>query len=309
MLFPSQQGKGERMDTIAILQDILAYIDAHIGEELSLERLAARAGFSTFHFCRMFRWGAGYSAMEYVRLRRLAFAAHALQSGARILDIALACGFETHSGFSKAFRRHFGCPPEIYRRHAASALPKLPDLARNHQYAIGGIVMEPKFVTLPQRKIAGYAIRAKSEGGENMNAVPAFWNAYMSDGRCEKLHMERFVKNHAEYGACFQEDPETGEFDYVIGVAADDDAAVPEGYAVYALPAATYAVFSTPPCDAKSFVPAIQGVWQFAFNEWFPQSGYEYAPGCADFELYDERCMSESGKVCEIYIPVIKKSE
>ncbi len=30
---------------------------------------------------------------------------------------------------------------------------------------------------------------------------------------------------------------------------------------------------------------------------------------CVDYELYDERCMSETGKVCDIYIPVVKKQK
>lgn len=295
------------METAAILQAILEHIDAHLGENLSPERLASRAGFSMWHFCRVFRWATGYSPMEYVRGRRLAFAAHALCGAARIIDLSLEYGFETHSGFSKAFRRHFGCPPEVYRLHAACPLPKPPSLTLSNQYATGGIVMEPRFVTLPAIRIAGYKLRTTAEGGENSKKIPAFWNAYMADGRCEKLHGEGFVKSHAEYGACFPADPETGEFDYAIGVEVKEGASVPAEYGTFEIPAAIYAVFSTPPCNGQNFTAAIQGVWQFAFNEWFPKSGCEYAPGCADFELYDERCMTENAKVCDIYIPVARK--
>ncbi|MHB9293163.1 putative AraC family transcriptional regulator, mar-sox-rob regulon activator [Hollandina sp. SP2] len=84
---------------------MLRYIDVNIKEKLNIEKLAARAGFSPYHFCRVFQWEAGYSIMEYVRNRRLFYAASELASGRRIADIALDYGFETHSGFSKAFRR------------------------------------------------------------------------------------------------------------------------------------------------------------------------------------------------------------
>lgn len=167
--------------------------------------------------------------------------------------------------------------------------------------------MEPKFITLPAIKLAGFALKTTSVDGENSNEIPEFWNDYMSDGRMEKLHAESFVKSHNEYGACFPENPETGEFEYVIGVELKEGTVIPSGYHVCELPSATYAVFSTPPCSDKNFVSAIQGAWQFIFNEWFSKSGYEYAPNCADFERYDDRCMPESGKVCEIYIPVVKK--
>ena len=110
-----------------------------------------------------------------------------------------------------------------------------------------------------------------------------------------------------KYGVCFPEDPDSGEFEYVKGVEVKDGSQVPQDYHSCALPPATYAMFSTPPSDSAGFAASIQGVWQYIFNSWFPESGYEYAPGCVDFELYDERCMGDSGKVCEIWIPVVKR--
>ncbi len=98
------------MDQYAFLQNILEFIDNHVTEEISVGQLADMAGFSAWHFCRVFQWRTGCSVMGYVRSRRLAFAASELDSGQRILDIALKYGFETHSGFSKAFRRHFRLP-------------------------------------------------------------------------------------------------------------------------------------------------------------------------------------------------------
>lgn len=169
--------------------------------------------------------------------------------------------------------------------------------------------MEPKFVTLPAIKIAGYAIKTTSNGNENSTDIPKFWGAYMSDGRMEKLHKESFIKKHAEYGVCFLMDPDTGEFDYAIGVEVSEEDNIPDEYYINTLPAATYAIFTTPPSNAEEFSAKIQGTWQFIFNEWFQKSGYEYAEGAVDFELYDERCMNETGKVCDIYIPVKKKEK
>lgn len=303
------------MDTLTILQNVLDYIDANILDSITPEILAARAGFSTWHFCRVFRWGVGYPVMDYVRTRRLAFAAQELSSGRKILDISLEYGFETHSGFSKAFRRYYGCSPEEYRMHAVFEKPSPPNLLGNKKHLIGGIILEPKFVTLPAARIAGYVLNTRSNDRANNDSVPMFWTACNSDGRCEKLHNESFVRKHSEYGACFVMDQECGEFDkiygaeinYIIGVEIDGSAEAPKGYYVREIPPATFAVFSTPPCGTTNFVSSIQGVWQYAFNEWFPASGYEYAPGCVDFELYDDRCNSVSEKVCDIYIPVIKK--
>ncbi|MDR0411805.1 MAG: AraC family transcriptional regulator [Treponema sp.] len=295
------------MDYIEILQEMLRYIDANIVEELSVKKLAARAGFSPYHFCRVFQWEVGYSLMEYVRNRRLAYAASELASGRRIVDIALDYGFETHSGFSKAFRRYFGCSPEKYREHASFDIPKLPVLKKTKQYITGGIVMEPKMLKRKAIKLAGFALTTRTRDGENQREIPKFWQDYMSDGRMEKLHGESFLKSHVEYGACFFENPENGEFVYVIGVEVKEGHAIPEGYHVCTVPEALYAVFTTPPADESNLVSAIQGTWNYIYSEWFPHSGYEFDSNGIDFECYDERCMAKTGKVIDVYIPVVKK--
>jgi len=87
-----------------------------------------------------------------------------------------------------------------------------------------------------------------------------------------------------------------------------DGADVSSVYEVRALPASTYAVFSSPPSNKENMVANIQGTWSFIYNEWFPESGYEYAEGCVDYEYYDVRCTSENNKVVDIYIPIVKKA-
>ncbi|MDR1693351.1 MAG: AraC family transcriptional regulator [Oscillospiraceae bacterium] len=288
----------------AILQDTLEYIDAHLRGPICAEQLAARAGFSPYHFSRVFLFNVGCTVMVYVRLRRLAYAAAELSEGRKILDIALDYGFETHSGFSKAFRRRYGCSPERFRLRAKVKRPELPSLSHMQKYNIpGGIVMEPRFVTRDAFTIAGYSINTTSEGGVNSTEIPAFWQRYVQGGQCEKLHGEMFLKSHAEYGACFPMDAD-GSFTYAIGCEPREGRTVPEGYELHTVPAADYAVFTTPPSDEASFTANIQGTWRYIFNEWFPKSGYEYGEGLTDFEYYDTRSMGETGKTCDIYIPV-----
>jgi len=167
--------------------------------------------------------------------------------------------------------------------------------------------MEPKFLVLDAIKIAGYLLRTKMVEGENSVDIPAFWQAYLTDGRAGRLHQQEFVKNHDEYGACLAMNPENGEFSYIIGVEVKDGAVISEEFQVCDIPPATYAVFSTPPSNEEDFSKNIQGTWCYIMDEWFPKSGYEYAEACVDFELYGEKSMSEAGKVCDIYIPVVKK--
>jgi AraC family transcriptional regulator len=167
--------------------------------------------------------------------------------------------------------------------------------------------MEPKMVKKESVKLAGFALKTTTKDGENYREIPKFWQEYLADGRCEKLHGESFLENHAEYGACFPINMETGEIVYVIGVEVKEDRDVPDGYHACTIPEALYAVFTTPSADESNFASSIQGTWNNIYSEWFPNSGYEFDSNGVDFELYDERCMAKTGKVIDIYIPVVKK--
>jgi AraC family transcriptional regulator len=100
-------------------QRILAvqrFIQEHLDEELSLERLARVAHFSPYHFHRIFKALVGEGVYEHVRRLRLETAAQALRSSDRsVLRIALDSGYGTHEAFTRAFRQQFGVSPTRFR--------------------------------------------------------------------------------------------------------------------------------------------------------------------------------------------------
>ena len=159
----------------------------------------------------------------------------------------------------------------------------------------------------PSIKPAWFVLNTGENGGKNLKEIPDFWQAYLTDGRMEKLHGELFLAGHAEYGVCLPENPEDGEFEYVIGVEVKDGHSIPGDYHACTIPGALYAVFPTPPADASNFPPTILGTWKYIFSEWFPNSGYEFDDNGLEFEFYDEHCMNEIGNVCDIYIPVVER--
>ncbi len=114
------------MDYRACIDLVTAYIHNHINDELELEKLAGLAGFSPFHFHRIFAAVMGETVAEYVRRLRLSMAVQRLlQSHASVTEIALAIGYETPAAFTKAFRKRFGVAPMTLRtmdRAAAYAL-------------------------------------------------------------------------------------------------------------------------------------------------------------------------------------------
>jgi AraC family transcriptional regulator len=105
---------------VARLRSVVEYIDAHLHEDLSLERLAGIAHFSPFHFHRLFAAMTGETLADCIRRRRLEAAATRLLTQPRrsVLEIAIDTGFEGAEVFARAFRRHFGCSASQWRRGA-----------------------------------------------------------------------------------------------------------------------------------------------------------------------------------------------
>ena len=97
-----------------VIQDSIDYIEDNLKCEISAQELSERAGFSVFHYYRLFRIAVGFPVMQYILRRRLLNAIYEIECGNKMIDTALLYGFETHAGFYKAFAREFGCTPTQY---------------------------------------------------------------------------------------------------------------------------------------------------------------------------------------------------
>lgn len=98
-----------RKPWLASVQD---YIENHLQRDLSVEELAAVAGYSMGHFHREFHRATGETPVQCLTRRRLETARLYLrQSGLPIREIAATVGFADPLYFSRVFRRHFGCSP------------------------------------------------------------------------------------------------------------------------------------------------------------------------------------------------------
>lgn len=98
-----------------IIEDSIAYIEANIHNQLRLKDIADYAGYSEYHFSRMFKRYMGISIMRFVKRRRLIKAAGDILKGDKIIDVAMKYGYQSHSGFTKAFKSEFGFSPVFIR--------------------------------------------------------------------------------------------------------------------------------------------------------------------------------------------------
>jgi AraC family transcriptional regulator len=284
------------------IEKSINFIEDHIKENITMEDVADESGYSLYHFSRVFSLCKGVSVMEYIRGRRLSLAAMELFKGRRIIDIAMDYGFETASGFTKAFRKAFGYSPSLYMRRMAG-------YADTTTLEIGGYIMNPVIVKKPEFKVAGYGIKTNVTGETYTKDIASFWSNYNGENLESKMYRILNPTQHGEVGLCAPL-TEEGNAIYLLGVIVEDFSKVEEDMLTVVVPEAEYAVFTTPPVDTsndteqKEFAEIIASTWKYIFEEWFEHSGYIFDESKLDFEFYDERCHHRQDTVMDIYVPV-----
>jgi AraC family transcriptional regulator len=99
------------------VRQITEWMAEHVAEDLKLDRLAAQAGLSKFHFHRLFKRAMGVSPSRYHINLRMNLARRVLRETKKsVVDVALDLGYANPSHFAKLFRRETGLSPSDYRR-------------------------------------------------------------------------------------------------------------------------------------------------------------------------------------------------
>ncbi len=101
----------------ARLRRVLAHIEAHLDDDLSVDALSGIAAFSKYHFHRQFSALFGVGVYRYVQLARLKRASYrlAFRQDKSIIEIALDSGYEGPEAFARAFKQRIGQTPSDFR--------------------------------------------------------------------------------------------------------------------------------------------------------------------------------------------------
>lgn len=108
---------GRRVENITA---VIAFVEAHLCEELDLDQVAGALGYSKYHLHRMFTQTVGITLHDYIRRRRLTEAAKLLVFTQRpVVDIALLTGYASQQAFAVVFKSMYKKTPVRYRRDGA----------------------------------------------------------------------------------------------------------------------------------------------------------------------------------------------
>ncbi|MDR1003057.1 MAG: AraC family transcriptional regulator [Oscillospiraceae bacterium] len=95
-------------------QGVIDYIEANLKTDITVDELAAIAGYSKYHFYSVFGEVVGLPVTGYILHRRLKHALYEIASGRTAIEVVSQYGFDTYAGFYKAFVREYGCSPKKY---------------------------------------------------------------------------------------------------------------------------------------------------------------------------------------------------
>ncbi len=107
-----------------IVNELSQYIHDHSEERISIDVLANYAGVSRFHLHRIFSAATGFELAEYIQRRKMEKALSLLRANdISVIDVALSVGYDSHSSFSRAFKKAFNLTPsQVLQGGSADAI-------------------------------------------------------------------------------------------------------------------------------------------------------------------------------------------
>ncbi len=288
------------MDYLEQVQRGIDYIEANLELDLQSSDVARHAGISHWHFQRIFKVLTNETLKTYIRSRRFAQSLEKLAATPeRILDIALAAGFETQASFTRAFSKAFGVTPAHYRKHAGdlALMRKVRFDAGYLSHIHANVSLEPEIFEQPEMQVAGLRTQFFSVDSEKNNIadkLPPLWAAFL-----QRLDDVPHRLPGGCYGVIQQTAERSDELEYWAAAPVTRVDSLPAGLASLRLPAARYARFAH-----RGLVSGLNMTVNYIYSSWLLRSGLRHTYGC-DLEFYGEEYEPDSERSVIYYaIPI-----
>ncbi len=266
----------QQNDYIQCFNRVIDFIRDHITEDLSLDRLAEVAGFSPFHFHRIFSSLIGETVNQFVVRLRLERAVTLLKASPQcpIQRVAFDTGFQSLSNFSRTFKKRYGISASKWDRITPLKERKNGQIIEGFPFYTETMLQafedtgefRVELQDLPEQRIAYVRVQNAYELERSIAGYNQLMDWYFNKGG----HMEHTLL----YGMS-QDDPEITplkhcRFDWCLRIPEhwQVDGAVSER----TLPACTVAKI-----DCQGEIYLIDRAWQYLFKHWLPNSRFKPA--------------------------------
>ncbi|MFT9848378.1 helix-turn-helix transcriptional regulator [Aneurinibacillus sp. REN35] len=184
----------------SIVRKSITYMEEHLVKDVTAEEVARHCAVSKWHFYRIFQKITGMGVAEYLRNRRLTYAAQDLvNTDWRIIDIAVTYRFSTQESFTRAFKKMFAMTPHQYRQYFSEfyiveedvpmKMPKGWIASGSHpaEYEMG-----TDQNTVHSGKAAGYIASTATTSHHGFGTMMQMFNAQAYRGK--RLRLSAFLK-------------------------------------------------------------------------------------------------------------------
>lgn len=108
----TRRGAAKYRPPESLAEQMVAYVNAHLYDELSVPALAKQFLLSVSQFGKIFKQATGAAPWEYITAKRLSAAREKMRAGAKAQSAAESCGFGDYSAFYRAYVKYFGASPQ-----------------------------------------------------------------------------------------------------------------------------------------------------------------------------------------------------
>lgn len=289
-------GGDVHMDFKTNMDNVIEYIESNLNDTIDYNIIAKKACCSIYHFQRVFSYIFGIPLAEYIRCRRMTLAAFELhQSDIKVIDLAVKCGYDSQSSFSRAFQAFHGCSPSEVRTgsNMIKALPRASiNINTNTGQNITYRIEKTKSSVWFGKSIKIEASEADAE--KIFKKAFEFGNEIISEGTHGKIIEFAGMKKDsllASIRYAFQDDG-SQRFMYGAELCSQD---MNEEYELLNIPDTLWAVFKHP---YVVYPETTLPLYHQIYSEWFPTSEYVQTEGACI-----EKCYKD---YIEVWIPITK---
>jgi len=309
----SEQHRKEYLSRIHRAQD---HIEQNLGQMLSLESIARAAGFSPFHFHRIFSAVTGETLYQFILRLRLEKAARVLcQVPERpITEIALDVGFGSSASFARAFQAAFGMSATDFRKKCKTNSKDGKEAEVDRSY-LGEQAMMPNARSRAMKPVAAQeplSLAVKDLEAKTLAYVRHVGPYAGNDGLFERLQRELYNwagprgligRPDAEAICIYHDNPDITEPDKLrisFGLTVEPGTSTSPPINLLEIAAGKYVVARFE-IDPKDYA----GAWTHVMGIWMPQSGYQPDDRpCYECYLNDPRTHPQGKHIVELRVGV-----